>query len=69
MTKRRVVEELARVARGENAKTSEIVREFMTCPQFQSSSRALQEALQRNQYSHGRKGSSLPLPAGIVPPG
>ena len=69
MTKRQVVEELSQVVRGESAKTSEIVREFLTCPQFQSSSRALQEALQHNQYGHGRKGSSLPPPAGFVPPG
>jgi hypothetical protein len=69
MTKRRVLEDLARMARGENAKNSHIARELLTCPQFQSSSRVLQKALQHNQYGRGRRGSSLLLPPGFIPPG
>ena len=35
MTKKKVLEELRRVIEGNTGKTSEVVREFKTCPQFQ----------------------------------
>ena len=67
MTKKRVLQELQQVVDGQTRKTSEIVREFKKCPQFQQSCQILARALQHNTY--GRKGSSLKAPAGLVPPG
>ena len=67
MTKKSVLRELQRVIEGRTGKTSEIVREFKTCPQFQQSCQILAQALQHNTY--GRKRSALKAPAGLVPPG
>jgi hypothetical protein len=67
MTKKRVLRELQRVVEGQTRKTSEIVREFKKCPQFQQSCQILARALQHNTY--GRNGSAMKAPAGLVPPG
>ena len=67
MTKKRVLQELQRVVEGQTRKTSEIVREFKKCPQFQQSCQILAQALQHNSY--GRKTSAVKAPAGLVPPG
>ena len=67
MTKESVLRELQRVVDGQTRKTSEIVREFKKCPQFQQSCQILARALQHNTY--GRKGSGMKVPAGLVPPG
>ena len=67
MTKKRVLRELQRVVDGQTRKTSEIVREFKKCPQFQQSCQILTRALQHNTY--GRKGSGMKVPAGLAPPG
>ena len=67
MTKKRVLRALQRVVEGQTRKTSEIVREFKKCPQFQRSCQILAQALQHNTY--GRKVSAMKAPAGLVPPG
>ncbi len=67
MTKKNVLRELQRVVEGRTRKTSEIVREFKKCPQFQQSCQILAQALQHNTYD--RKRSALKAPAGLVPPG
>jgi hypothetical protein len=67
MTKKHVLRELQRVVEGQTRKTSEIVREFKKCPQFQQSCQILAQALQHNTY--GRKGSAVEAPAGLVLPG
>jgi hypothetical protein len=67
MTKKRVLQDLQRVVEGQTRKTSEIVREFKKCPQFQQSCQILARALQHNTY--GRKTSPVKPPAGLVPPG
>jgi hypothetical protein len=67
MTKKSALRELERVVDGQTRKTSEIVREFKKCPQFQQSCQILVRALQHNIY--GRKGSAMKAPAGLVPPG
>jgi hypothetical protein len=67
MTKKNVLRELQRVVDGRTRKTSEIVREFKKCPQFQQSCQILAQALQHNTY--GRKRSALKVPARLVPPG
>ena len=67
MTKKNVLRELQRVVEGRTRKTSEIVREFKQCPQFQQSCHILAQALQHNTY--GRKRSAIKAPAGLVPPG
>ena len=67
MTKKKVLEGLRRVIEGNTGKTSEVVREFKQCPQFQQCSQILSQALQHNTY--GRKRSSTKAPAGLVPPG
>jgi hypothetical protein len=67
MTKAKVLAELERVVEGRTAKSSEIVREFRTCPQFQQCSRILAQALQYGGYS--RKRSATKVPPGLVPPG
>ena len=67
MTKKRVLRELQRVVEAQTRKTSEIVREFKKCPQFQQSCQILAQALQHNSY--GRKTSAVKAPAGLAPPG
>jgi hypothetical protein len=67
MTKKNVLRELQRVVDGQTRKTSEIVREFKKCPQFQQSCQILARALQHNTY--GRKTSAMKAPPGLVPPG
>ena len=67
MTKKNVLSELHRVIEGQTGKTSQIVREFKTCPQFQQSCQILVQALQRNTY--GRKSPAMKTPLGLVPPG
>jgi hypothetical protein len=67
MTKKSVLRELQRVVDGRTSKTSEIIREFKKCPQFQQSCQILAQALQHNTY--GRKRSALKAPVGLVPPG
>jgi hypothetical protein len=67
MTKTKVLADLERVIEGRTAKSSEIVREFRTCPQFQQCCRILAQALQYSGYS--RKRSATKAPAGLVPPG
>jgi hypothetical protein len=67
MTKKKVLEGLRKVIEGNTGKTSEVVREFRQCPQFQQSCQILSQALQQNTY--GRKGSAMKAPAGLVPPG
>ena len=67
MTKKNVLRELQRVVEGRTRKTSEIVREFKKCPQFQQSCQILAQALQHNTY--GRKRSVMKAPVGLVPPG
>ena len=61
------LEELRRVIEGNTGKTSEVVREFKQCPQFQQCCHILSQALQHNTY--GRKSSATKAPAGLVPPG
>jgi hypothetical protein len=67
MTKKKVLSELQRVIEGQPGKTSRIVREFKTCPQFQQSCQILVQALQHNTY--GRKSTAMQTPLGLVPPG
>ena len=67
MTKKKVLEGLRRVIEGNTGKTSEVVREFKQCPQFQQCCYILSQALQHNTY--GRKRSTTKAPAGLVPPG
>ena len=67
MTRKKVIEGLRLVIEGHNGKTSEIVREFKRCPQFQQCCQILAQALQNNTY--GRKRSAMKAPAGLVPPG
>jgi hypothetical protein len=67
MTKTKVLAELERVVEGRTAKSSEVVREFRTCPQFQQCCRILAQALQYSGYS--RKRSATKAPPGLVPPG
>ena len=67
MTKKKVLEGLRRVIEGNTGKTSEVVREFKQCPQFQQCCYILSQALQHNTY--GRKRSATKAPAGLVPPG
>jgi hypothetical protein len=67
MTKKNVLRELRRVVDGRTRKTSEIVREFKKCPQFQQSCQILAQALQHNTY--GLKRSAPKVPYGLVPPG
>jgi hypothetical protein len=67
MTKKNVLQELQRVVEGRTRKTSEIIREFKKCPQFQRSCQILAQALQHNTY--GRMRSAPKVPAGLVPPG
>ena len=67
MTKKNVLRELQRVVEGRTRKTSEIVREFKKCPQFQQSCHILAQALQHDTY--GRKRSDPTAPAGLAPPG
>jgi len=66
MSKERVLEELRRVIEGRTGKTSEIVREFKTCPQFRQCCQILSRALQQGAF--GRR-SALKTPSGLVPPG
>jgi hypothetical protein len=67
MTKAKVLADLERVIEGRTAKSSEIVREFRTCPQFQQCCRILAQALQYSGYSRNR--SATKAPPGLVPPG
>jgi hypothetical protein len=67
MTKIKILAELTRVIEGHTGKTSEIVREFKRCPQFQQCCKILAQALQHNSYS--RKHSATMAPPGLVPPG
>ena len=67
MTKKKVLEGLRRVIAGNTGKTSEVVREFKQCPQFQQCCQILSQALQHNTY--GRKRSATKAPFGLVPPG
>src|SRR6202042_2321061 len=67
MTKKKVLEGLRRVIEGNTGKTSEVVREFKQCPQFQQCCFILSQALQHNTY--GRKSSATKAPVGLVPPG
>jgi hypothetical protein len=67
MSKERVLEELRRVIDGRAGKTSEIVQEFKTCPQFRQCSQILTRALQH--CTSGRSRSLIKTPAGLVPPG
>jgi len=53
MTKKNVLSDLQRVIEGQTGKTSQIVREFKRCPQFQQSCQILVHALRHNVY--GRK--------------
>jgi len=67
MTKKNVLSALQRVIEGQTGKTSQIVREFKKCPQFQQSSQILVHALRLNVY--GRKSPAMKAPLGLVPPG
>jgi hypothetical protein len=67
MTKAEVLRRLSRVVDGHNGKTSEMVRNLKTCPEFQQSCQILAKALERNRY--GRKAWNVKPPAGLVPPG
>jgi hypothetical protein len=67
MTKKKVLEGLRRVIEGNTGKTSEVVREFKQCPQFQQCCHILSLALQHSTY--GRKRSATKAPPGLVPPG
>ena len=67
MTKKNVLSELQRVIEGQTGKTSQIVREFKRCPQFQQSCQILVRALQHNAY--GCKSPAMKAPLGLVPPG
>ena len=67
MTKKNVLRDLQRVIEGQTGKTSQIVREFKTCPQFRQSCEILVHALQHNTY--GRKSPGMTTPLGLVPPG
>ena len=66
MSRERVLEELRRVIDGHTGRTSEIVREFKTCPQFRQCSQILTRAL---QHCSGRSRALIKTPAGLVPPG
>src|ERR1700674_1385106 len=65
MSKDRVLEELRRVIEGRTGKTSEIVREFKTCPQFRQCCQLLSRAVQHGTY--GRR-PALKTPSGLAPP-
>jgi hypothetical protein len=67
MTKAKVLADLHRVVEGHIVTSSEIVREFRKCPQFQQCCRILAQALQYSGYS--RKRSTTKAPPGLVPPG
>ena len=67
MSRERVLEELRRVIDGRTGRTSEIVREFKTCPQFRQCSQILTRALQH--CISGRSRSLIKTPAELVPPG
>ena len=67
MTKKDVLSELQRLIEGQTGKTSQIVREFKGCPQFQQSCQILVHALRHNTY--GRKSPAMKAPLGLVPPG
>ncbi len=67
MNKKRVLKELRRVIDGRTDKTSAIVREFKTCPQFRQSGQILSAALQHG--TAGRLRSLVKAPAGLVLPG
>jgi hypothetical protein len=67
MSKQRVLNELRRVIEGRTSKTSEIVREFKTCPRFQRSCQILSRALQDGGARRSR--SAMKTPSGLVPPG
>jgi hypothetical protein len=64
MTKKKVLEGLRRVIEGNTGKTSEVVREFKQCPQFQQCCHILSQALQHNTY--GRKRSATKAPSGLI---
>jgi hypothetical protein len=66
MNKNRVLEELRCVIEGRTVKTSEIVREFKTCPQFRQCCQILSRALQQGAF--GRQ-AAIKTPSGLVPPG
>ena len=68
MTRKKVLEGLRQVIEGHNGKTSEIVREFKKCPQFQQCCQILAQALQHNTYGRNKR-SAMKGPAGLVPPG
>jgi hypothetical protein len=67
MTKKNVLSELQCAIEGQTGKTSQIVREFKRCPQFQESCQILVHALRYNVY--GRKTPAMKAPLGLVPPG
>jgi hypothetical protein len=67
MTRKIVLCELQRVIEGQAGETSQVVREFKTCPQFQQACHILLQALQHNTY--GRKSAAMKAPLGLVPPG
>ena len=65
MSKERVLEELRRVIEGRTSKTSEIVREFKTCPQFRQCCQVLSRALQQGAF--GRRSALRPPSATCSP--
>jgi hypothetical protein len=67
VTKKNVLSELQRVVEGQTGKTSQIVREFKKCPQFQQSCQILVHALRHNVY--GRKSPAMKAPLGLMFPG
>ena len=67
MNKKCVLEELRRVIDGRTDKTSEMVREFKTCPQFRQSCQILSAALQHG--TSDRRRSLITAPSGLVHPG
>jgi hypothetical protein len=60
MTKKKVLQGLRRVIKGNTGKTSEVVREFKQYPQFQQCCHILSQALQHNTIA-----CSSFIPAGL----